>query len=78
LGNYFRAQTQHIAERLQTRPSLFIGDRLQYEQDALAFLEGKKAETDTLVLYTHGAVWFPHAFTEHGSIRPERRMLPLR
>jgi hypothetical protein len=24
----FRAQTRHIAERLQTRPSLFIEDRL--------------------------------------------------
>ena len=68
-GDYFRAQT---------RPSLFIGDRLQYEPDALAFLEEKKAETDTLVLYTHEAVWFPYAFTEHGSIMPERRLLPLR
>ena len=59
LGNFFRAQTRHIAQRLQTRPSLFIGDRLQYEPDALSFLEEKKAETDTLVLYTHSAVWFP-------------------
>jgi hypothetical protein len=37
----------------------FIGDRLQYEPNPLGFLEEKKAETDTLVLYTHSAVWFP-------------------
>ena len=38
----------------------------------------EKAETDTLVLYTHSAVWFPYAFTEHGSVMPERRLLSLR
>jgi hypothetical protein len=59
LGNYFRAQTRRIASRLQTRPSVFIGDRLQYEPDALAFLSQHRAATDTLVLYTHSAVWIP-------------------
>ena len=71
-GDYFRAQTRHIAERLQTRPSLFVGDRLQYEPDALAFLEEQKAATDTLVLYTHSAVWFPikKVFQMFGLSRP--------
>jgi hypothetical protein len=92
LGNFFRAQTRHIAQRLQTRTSLFIGDRLQYEPDALSFLEGKKAETDTLVLYTHSAVWFPttqatctaherpsHAFTADSTFaRVGRSIVPRR
>ena len=72
MENYFRAQTWHIAERLQTRSSLFIKDRLQYEPDALSFLEEKKAETDTLILYTHSAVWFPveRVFQAFGLPRP--------
>jgi hypothetical protein len=59
LGNYFRAQTRQIAAKLQTRPSVFIGDRLQHEPDALAFLALQKATADTLVLFTHSAVWLP-------------------
>jgi hypothetical protein len=59
LGDYFRAQTRQIAAKLQTRASVFIGDRLQYEPDALAFLLQQRAATDTLVLFTHSAVWFP-------------------
>ena len=45
-----------IAERLQTRPSLFIEDRLQYEADALSFLEEKKAEAHTLVAHQCGFI----------------------
>jgi hypothetical protein len=56
LGDYFRAQTRHIAERLQTRPSLFIGDRLQYEPDAVLSLEEKKAEVYTLVAHQSGFI----------------------
>lgn len=43
LGNDFRAQTLHIAERLQTRSFPFVEDGPQYESDALELLEELKA-----------------------------------
>jgi hypothetical protein len=59
LGAYFRDITSRIAARLQTRTSLCIADRLQYEPDAIGFLENAKKKADTLVLFTHSTVWRP-------------------